>query len=90
MFLHCSSAQEPDHLHEARLAEAEGAVLRLQIHARVPVWIKNDDFVSAGEVQPHAAGARRDHEHLETAIGVEIVAELLAVLMWRTPVEAQR
>lgn len=48
---------QPEHPHFVLLADTIGPILRLQVHHRVPVAVKNDDCVGRLKVETQATGS---------------------------------
>ena len=72
----------------SRLADAVGAVLRLEVLLRIPVGVEEDDRVSGGEVDslPARAGAKK--EELAVFVGVEIFDLDAALVLLDGPIDA--
>ena len=62
--------------HVARLTDAPGAFARLQVVARIPVRVEDDDLVGADEVETQAAHLGRQQEEKYARVRVEAVDEL--------------
>ena len=66
-------ANEAVHAHFALLTDAVSTVLRLEVHLRVPVAIKDDDRVGRLQVQSETAGTSAQDEHIEILRLVELL-----------------
>ena len=60
---------EAVHLDVLPLADAVGAVLRLQVPARVPVGVEDDDLVRGDEVDAEAGRLGRELQRCEPSSG---------------------
>mmetsp|Transcript_33192 Transcript_33192/g.105872 ORF Transcript_33192/g.105872 Transcript_33192/m.105872 type:complete len:254 (+) Transcript_33192:346-1107(+) len=79
---------QPVHHHALGLADAVAAVLRLQVHVRVPVAVEDDARVCRHEVDAEPARAGREQKDVDRLVRVEVVHRLRPVLRRHAAVEA--
>ena len=79
---------EPVHVDDLLLAEAVRAVHGLQVLARVPVVLHEDDRVGAREREAEAADLRREQQHVDARVGIECLHDAVALLRRHAAVEA--